>query len=64
MVREQRFQAESDVRIGAVEFAGEFLFNVGELIGEAAGVDEDDAALDDAVVFEMGVEGEEAKAPA
>lgn len=64
MVREQGFEAEADVGVGAVEFAGEFFFNVGQLICEAAGIDENDAVLDDAVVFKVSVEGEEAEAPA
>ncbi len=42
--------------VSAAQFAGQFFFDIGELIGEAAGVDKDDAALDDAVVFEVGIE--------
>ncbi len=57
-------EAELDVGLGDDLFEDEAFVDLVPVVGEAAGVEEDDAIAGDAEVFEMGVEGEEAAAPA
>lgn len=57
-------EAELDMRFDDYIFVGELLFDFAPVVGEAAGIDEDDAVFDDAEVLEVGVGGEEAELPA